>query len=129
MKLLIRRDVKGSSEKPTYALYARAQLTDAESMLIQTNRLGSALLLRFEGSTEGSGSMGALLRVMRNLTVKNLAEGTTFSGDHIGQLRDIEMHVIQAAKNLKRDLMTAQTLGSETLIDIDAALREEREGH
>ncbi len=129
MKLLIRRDVKGTSEKPTYALYARAHLTDDESVLIQKNRLGSALLLRFEGSTEGSGSTGALLRVMRNLTVKNLAEGTSFNGENIGQLRDIEMHVVQAAKNLKHDLITAQTLGSETLIDIDAVFREEYEGH
>lgn len=128
MKLLIRRDVnKAKPGKPGYTVHARVQLTDTEAALIQTNQLEGEMLLHFEGSTEGPGSAGALLRVMRNLTVKNLTEGMTFSGEHLYLLRDIEAHVLQAAKNLKRTLDTAQTLGRETLVDIDEVVCREDE--
>jgi hypothetical protein len=126
VKLLIRREVKaGGQGKLAYTFHARAQLTDAETALIHTNKLSGEFLLHFAGSTDGSGSAGALLRVMRDLTIKKLMEGTTFHCDHLSDLRAIEGHVLQAAKNLKHDLATALTLGSETLIDIDEILRQE----
>jgi len=142
MKLLIRRAQKaGLLGKQKYTLYVRAQITDAEQEIIRRNGLAGELLLYYERDTQAGGinamyakdgligGLGGLLKFMRDvsLTVQLLVSGTTFTCDNVAQLLDVEEQALQAAKNLKRYLDAAASFGGEVAIDIDDALKQERQ--
>lgn len=142
MKLLIRRAQKaGLLGKQKYTLYVRAQITDAEQEIIRRNGLAGELLLYYERDTQAGGinamyakdgligGFGGLLKFMRDvsLTVQLLVSGTTFTCDNVAQLLDVEEQALQAAKNLKRYLDAAASFGGEVAIDIDDALKQERQ--
>lgn len=142
MKLLIRRAQKaGLLGKQKYTLYVRAQITDAEQEIIRRNGLAGELLLYYERDTQAGGinamyakdgligGLGGLLKFMRDvsLTVQLLVSGTTFTCDNVAQLLDVEEQALQAAKNLKRYLDAAVSFGGEVAIDIDDALKQERQ--
>lgn len=142
MKLLIRRAQKaGLLGKQKYTLYVRAQITDAEQEIIRRNGLAGELLLYYERDTQAGGinamyakdgligGFGGLLKFMRDvsLTVQLLVSGTTFTCDNVAQLLDVEEQALQAAKNLKRYLDAAVSFGGEVAIDIDDALKQERQ--
>ena len=122
MKLMIRRDPKfGTVGRPKYALSVRAQLSEAETALVDKSKLEGEMLLSFETTAEKSGSAGAMLRIMRdvNLTVGKLIEGVTLTCDSLPQLLGVEAQALDAGKNLQRYLAIAATFGSETVVNLE----------
>ena len=117
MKLIIKRnqaDVKGlfgGHKGVQFSLYAKANITSEEQVLVDRYKVGDYILASYEAP------LGKEIFEFK-LSVNNLFGGRTTTLDSISTLLSLEDEIKKGCQNLKNLLLVMSTFGGEEVLEI-----------